>query len=179
MANQNFDLTGTLQVRAAAENDAEHLHTYCLADKTKKQVTDELKADLGDDSQTHRLVAEASGYAIGQIKVEKNPGDAEIGQIADLAVSGPFRQLGVADHLIKAAESTALENGMKTLEIEVAPTDGPVIQRYKDWGFAEKPIVILQKALSEEAEETEAEEADAEEAADAPADGEQQKLLDR
>lgn len=179
MANQNFDLTGTLQVRDAAENDAEHLHTYCLADKTKKQVTDELKADLGDDSQTHRLVAEASGYAIGQIKVEKNPGDAEIGQIADLAVSGPFRQLGVADHLIKAAESTALENGMKTLEIEVAPTDGPVIQRYKDWGFAEKPIVILQKALSEEAEETGAEEADAEDAADAPADGEQQKLLDR
>ena len=174
MANQNFDLTGTLQVRAAAENDAEHLHTYCLADKTKKQVTDELKADLGDDSQTYRLVAEASGYAIGQIKVEKNPSDTEIGQVADLAVSGPFRQLGVADHLIKAAESTALENGMKTLEIEFAPTEAPLIERYKDWGFAEKPVVILQKELSEAPEEDADADADADEA---PADGEQQELL--
>lgn len=174
MANQNFDLTGTLQVRAAAENDAEHLHTYCLADKTKKQVTDELKADLGDDSQTYRLVAEASGYAIGQIKVKNNPGNAEIGQIADLAVSGPFRQLGVADHLIKAAESTALENGMKTLEIEFAPTEAPLIERYKDWGFAEKPVVILQKELSEAPEEDADADADADEA---PADGEQQELL--
>ncbi len=173
MANQNFDLTGTLQVRAAEENDAEHLHTYCFADKTKKQVTEELRAELTDGSQTFRLVAEASGYAIGQIKVEKHPGNAELGQVGALTVSGPFRLLGVADYLIKAAEATAAENGVKTLEIEIAPTDGPVIQRYKDWGFSEKPVVILQKELGAE------EEPAPESSADTPADGEQQELLDQ
>lgn len=170
MANQNFDLTGTLQVRAAEADDAEHLHTYCFADKTKKQVTDELEADLADDSQTFRLVAEASGYAVGQIRVEKHPASTEIGQVGGLTVSGPFRLLGVADYLIKAAEATAAENGVKTLEIEVAPTESSVIQRYKDWGFSEKPIVILQKELG--AEEPAEENAD-----EAPADGEQQELL--
>ncbi len=174
MANQNFDLTGALQIRAAEEGDAENLHTYCLAEKTKKEVTAELKAELADGSGAHRLVAEASGYAIGQIKIEQHPRNSEIGQIKELAVSGPFRQLGVADHLIKSAEATAAENGMNTLEIEIASTETPVIERYKDWGFNEKPVVTLEKTLGIDEDATAGSTETEPETATA---GEQQELL--
>jgi len=178
MENQDFDLTGMLKVRLAEEEDAQHLQTYCFPEKAKTVVTEELQADLAEGSQTHRLVAEASGYAIGQIKVKQHPMNNEIGQVEALAVSGPFRQLGVADHLMKAAEATASENGMKTLEIELAPTDAPVIQRYKDWGFAEKPIVTLQKVLDAEEAAEVPEESDGSQSDETPSSGEQQELLD-
>lgn len=170
MANKDFDLRGKLNVRSAQEDDANHLQTYCFPEKTVEQVAEELKADLATDSQTTRLVADASGYAVGHITVKQHPLNDEAGQISDLAVSGPFRLLGVADHLIEAAEAAAIENGLKILEIELATTDAPVIQRYKDWGFSEKPIVTLQKDLNtaeegdeeEENEETQVNETDAE-----------------
>lgn len=170
MANKDFDLRGKLNVRSAQEDDANHLQTYCFPEKTIEQVAEELKADLATDSQTTRLVADASGYAVGHITVKQHPLNDEAGQISDLAVSGPFRLLGVADHLIEAAEAAAIENGLKILEIELATTDAPVIQRYKDWGFSEKPIVTLEKDLNtaeegdeeEKNEETQVNETDAE-----------------
>ena len=181
MANQDFDLAGALKVRPAEENDATHLHTFCFPEKTKTQVTQELQADLESDGQTHRLVAESSGYPIGQITVSKNAGDPEVAQVGDLAVSGPFRQLGVADYLIAAAAAAAAENGAKTLEIELPSSEANVIQRYKDWGFVEKPLVVLQKALdAEEQEEVvveEPEETDGDESEVTEAGGEQQELL--
>ncbi len=160
MATKDFDLRGKLNVRSANEDDANHLQTYCFPEKTREQVADELKADLAADSQTTRLVADASGYAVGHITLKQHPLNDEVGQISDLAVSGPFRLLGVADHLIEAAEAAGIENGLKTLEIELASTDAPVIQRYKDWGFSEKPIVTLQKDLNTEEENDDAEEED-------------------
>lgn len=184
MANQDFGLTGALKVRPAEKNDATHLHTFCFPEKTKAEVTQELQADLESDGQTHRLVAESSGYPIGQITVSKEAGDPEVAQVGNLAVSGPFRQLGVADHLIRAAEATAAENGAKTLEIELAASETNVIERYKNWGFVEKPLVILQKALdAEESEEGEAveepEQTDGNESENVvEAGGEQQELLD-
>ncbi|MDE0315630.1 MAG: GNAT family N-acetyltransferase [Candidatus Poribacteria bacterium] len=170
MATKDFDLRGKLNVRSAQEDDANHLQTYCFPEKTIEQVAEELKADLATDSQTTRLVADASGYAVGHITVKQHPLNDEVGQISDLAVSGPFRLLGVADHLIEAAEAAAIENDLKILEIELATTDTPVIQRYKDWGFSEKPIVTLQKDLNieeegdeeEKNEETQVNETDAE-----------------
>ncbi|MCE2413612.1 GNAT family N-acetyltransferase [Candidatus Poribacteria bacterium] len=189
MANQAFDLAGALKVRPAEENDAVHLHTFCFPEKTPAEVAEELKADLDSDGQTHRLVAESSGYPIGQITVSKGSHDSEVAQVGNLAVSGPFRQLGVADYLIKAAEAAAAENGAKTLEIELASSETNVIQRYKDWGFVEKPIVILQKMLDAEEQEEVAEEVVEEETAEEVVDtdtvenpvtetaGEQQELL--
>ena len=183
MANQDFDLVGALKVRPAEESDATHLHTFCFPEKSEAQVTEELKADLESEGQIHRLVAESSGYPIGQITVSKDAGDPEVAQVGNLAVSGPFRQLGVADYLMAAAETAAAENGAKTLEIELASTETNVIQRYKDWGFVEKPLVILQKAL--DAEEQAAEEVVEEVVEDTVEDenpvtetgGEQQELL--
>ncbi len=188
MANQDFNLIGAIKVRSAEESDASHLHAYCFPEKTIEQVTEELKTDLAADSGTYRLVAEASGYPIGQITVKKDAGNPEIARIGSLAVAGPFRQLGVADYLIEAAEATATANYVKSLEIELTPSETSVIQRYKAWGFAEKPVVILQKvlgeaeALTETAEEeivVEVDDADAntEEAAVSETDGEQGSLL--
>ena len=149
MANQDFNLIGAIKVRSAEENDAMTLHAYCFPEKTIEQVTEELKADLAAESGTYRLVAEASGYPIGQITVKKESVNSEIAQVGSLAVAGPFRQLGVADYLMEAAETTATENGVKSLEIELTPSETSVIQRYKAWGFTEKPVVILQKVLGE------------------------------
>lgn len=163
MANQDFDLAGALKVRLAEADDATHLHAYCFPEKTKTEVTQELKTDLEADSGIHRLVAEASGYPIGQITVRRNASDPDIAEVGNLAVSGPFRQLGVADHLMKAAEDTAAGDGAKTLEIELPSSETNVIQRYKDWGFSEKPLVILQKALGESDEEAEEVEEEVEE----------------
>ncbi|MDE0011638.1 MAG: GNAT family N-acetyltransferase [Candidatus Poribacteria bacterium] len=157
MANQDFNLIGAIKVRSAEENDAPHLHAYCFPEKTGEQVAEELRTDLETGNGTYRLVAEASGYPIGQVTVKHSPINPEIAQVGNLAVAGPFRQLGVADHLMGAAEATATANGVKSLEVELAPSEASVIQRYKDWGFIEKPVVVLQKVLEAEVEEAAAE----------------------
>lgn len=161
MDNKDFDLIGSIKVRSAKEEDAGHLHTYCFPEKSEKEVVDELNADLAADN-TIRLVADSSGYAVGHISVKQHPLDDTIGQISNLAVSGPFRLLGVADHLIEAAEAAATDMGLTILEIELVPSEKPVIQRYKDWGFSEKPLVTLQKTLNTETEETTEEETESE-----------------
>ncbi len=179
MATQDFNLAGALKVRSAEKDDAAHLHSYCFPEKTKTQVTKELDADLAEDSQTHRLVAEVGGCAIGQITITRNAVEPEVAGIGGLAVSAPFRPLGVADHLVAAAESAAADDGVETLEIELPSSETNVIQRYKDWGFTEKPLVVLQKALGEApAEEEEDADEDGEENEAADAGGEQQNLLD-
>ena len=155
MANQDFNLMGAMKIRSAEENDAAHLHLYCFPERTSEEVTEELKADLAAGNQ--RLVAEASGYPIGQITVKQSAINPDIAQVGNLAVAGPFRQLGVADNLMSAAEDAASSNGAKTLEIELSPSETSVIERYKVWGFIEKPVVVLQKTLDAEAEEEEAE----------------------
>lgn len=148
MDNKDFDLKGSIIVRPAKEEDAGNLQTYCFTEKSQQEVVDELNADLAADSQTTRLIADSSGYAVGHISVKKHPLDDTVGQIENLAVSGPFRLLGVADHLIEAAEAAAADNGLTILEIELAISEKSVIQRYKDWGFSEKPIVTLQKSVN-------------------------------
>ena len=184
MANQDFNLAGALKVRSAEKDDAAHLHSYCFPEKTKTQVTKELDDDLAEESQTHRLVAEVGGYPIGQIAITRDAVDPEVAEIGGLAVSAPFRPLGVADHLMAAAETAATEDGVKTLEIELPSSETPVIQRYKDWGFTEKPLVVLQKVLVDAPPEEPDDDGDDEtadngaenEAVDAG--GEQQELLD-
>lgn len=179
MANQAFSLAGALKVRSAEKEDAAPLHAYCFPEKTKTEVTKDLEADMAEESHTHRLVAESGGYPIGQISIKRDSVDPELAQIGDLAVSAPFRPLGVADHLMKAAETTAAADGVKTLEIEVPSSETTVIQRYKDWGFSEKPLVVLQKSLdsaAEEDDEAAAEDGAGDESVDAS--GAQQEFLD-
>lgn len=178
MNNKDFDLKGTIKVRVAKEDDAESLQTHCFTDKSKEEVAEELKTDLAADSQTTRLVVDSSGYAVGNISVKKHPLDDRVGQIDNLAVSGPFRLLGVADHLIEAAEAAAADNGLSILEIELTPSEKSVIQRYKDWGFSEKPIVTLQKSVNTEADEPIEEEVESETDETDDASVEQPQLLE-
>lgn len=184
MANQDFSFSGAVTVRQVEEDDAAHLQAYCFPEKGKMEVLQELQDDLAEDSQTQRLVAEVGGYPIGQISINRDAADPEVAEVGGLAVSAPFRPLGVADHLMAAAETAAEEDGVKTLEIELPNSETNVIQRYKDWGFTEKPLVVLQKSLNSGQEDEEVDEDDAnetaevaEESAAVDAGGEQQELL--
>ena len=104
---------------------------------------------------------------------------AELGEISQLTVSPPFRQFKVADKLIDVTEQIAEENGVKTLQIEFPKSENAIIAAYKGWGFAERPVVTLQKAVkSPEPESTTEEASEPEESPETSDDKEgQQELL--
>ncbi len=149
MADQEFELTTKLRIRAAAADDAKALELYCFTGKTTEEIDQELQADLArtQKGEVYRIVAEASGHAIGNIRLERQPHNSEIGEVGQLAVSAPFRQFAVADKLIEFTEQVAAENGIATLQIELSPSEEPIINAYKAWGFDERPVVTLQKAV--------------------------------
>ena len=149
MANQEFELTTILRIRPAAANDAKALEQYCFTGKTTEEINQELQEDLSrtQKGEVYRIVAEASGQAIGNIRLERHPLDPEIGDVSQLAVSAPFRQFAVADRLINSAEQIAGENGMTTLQIELSRSEEAIINAYKGWGFDERPVVTLQKTV--------------------------------
>ena len=147
MANQEFELTTKLRIRTAAVNDAQSLEQYCFTGRTTAEIDQELQDDLSrmQKGEVYRIVAEASGHAIGNIRLERHPLNPEIGDVSQLAVSAPFRQFAVADKLIDFTEQVAQENGITTLQIELSRSEEPIINAYKDWGFDERPVVTLQK----------------------------------
>ena len=149
MADQEFELTTTLRIRAAAANDAKALELYCFTGRTTEEIDQELHEDLArtQKGEVYRIVAEASGQAIGNIRLERHPLNSEIGEVGQLAVSAPFRQFAVADRLIESAEQVAATNGITTLQIELSPSEEAIINAYKAWGFDERPVVTLQKAV--------------------------------
>lgn len=149
MANQEFELTTTLRIRPAAANDAKALEQYCFTGKTTEEIDQELQEDLSrtQKGEVYRIVAEASGHAIGNIRLERHPLAPEIGEVGQLAVSAPFRQFAVADRLIEATEQAAQENGITTLQIELSPSEEAIINAYKGWGFNERPVITLQKTV--------------------------------
>ena len=149
MADQEFELTTKLRIRAAAADDAKALELYCFTGRTTEEIDQELHEDLTrtEKGEVYRIVAEASGHAIGNIRLERHPLNSEIGEVGQLAVSAPFRQFAVADRLIESAEQVAAENGITTLQIELSPSEEAIINAYKAWGFDERPIVTLQKPV--------------------------------
>lgn len=149
MADQEFELTTTLRIRPAAADDSKALEQYCFTGKTTAEIDQELQDDLSrtERGEVFRIVAEASGHAIGNIRLERHPLNHEIGEVGQLAVSAPFRQFAVADRLIESTEQVAQENGITTLQIELSRSEEAIISAYKGWGFDERPIVTLQKAV--------------------------------
>ena len=149
MADQEFELTTKLRIRAADTNDARALEQYCFSGRTLEEIDQELQDDLArtQNGEVYRIVAEASGHAIGNIRLERHPLAPEIGEVGQLAVSALFRQFAVADRLIEATEQVAEEKGMTTLQIELSPSEEAVINAYKGWGFDERPVVTLQKTV--------------------------------
>lgn len=149
MADQEFELTTKLRIRAAAADDAKALELYCFTGRTTEDIDQELQEDLArtQKGEVYRIVAEASRQAIGNIRLERQPHNSEIAEVSQLAVSAPFRQFAVADKLIEFTEQVAAENGITTLQIELSPSEEPIINAYKAWGFDERPVVTLQKAV--------------------------------
>lgn len=149
MADQEFELTTKLRIRAAAADDAKALELYCFTGRTTEEIDQELQEDLArtQKGEVYRIVAESSGQAIGNIRLERHALNSEIGEVGQLAVSAPFRQFAVADKLIDFAERVAAENGITTLQIELAPSEEAIINAYKNWGFDERPVVTLQKMV--------------------------------
>jgi N-acetylglutamate synthase-like GNAT family acetyltransferase len=196
MADQEFELTTKLRIRAAAANDAKALEQYCFTSGTAAEIDEELLDDLArtEKGEVYRIVAEASGHAIGNIRLERHPLNPEIGEVSQLAVSAPFRQFAVADKLIDFTEQVAQENDITTLQIELSRSEEAIINAYKGWGFDERSVVTLQKAVGaadtvgapdqeastdedpppEESPQLEESFADSEDSAD---EGPQQKLL--
>lgn len=149
MADQEFELTTKLRIRAANANDAKALELYCFTGRTTEEIDQELQDDLArtQKGEVYRIVAEASGHAIGNIRLERQPHNSEIAEVSQLAVSAPFRQFAVADRLIESTEQVAADNGITTLQIELSPSEEPIINAYKAWGFDERPVVTLQKVV--------------------------------
>ena len=149
MADQEFELTTTLRIRPADANDAKALEQYCFTGRTTAEIDQELQDDLSrtERGEVYRIIAEASGHAIGNIRLERHPLNPEIGDVGQLAVSAPFRQFAVADRLIEFTEHIAQENGITTLQIELSRSEEAIISAYKGWGFDERPVVTLQKAV--------------------------------
>jgi len=165
--DEEIKVETVLKVRDVEAGDAESLGTYCFPTLPEEQVKAELNSDLEKmkNGEVHRLVVDASGYAVGNIKLEFNKyGDPELAQIEDLAVSPPFRQFGVASQLVASISNVAKDKGAKTIQVEADRNNTRVIESYQEWGFAERPVVTLQKQLvTEEEEEEVAEEEPAEE----------------
>jgi N-acetylglutamate synthase-like GNAT family acetyltransferase len=196
MADQEFELTTKLRIRAATANDAKALEQYCFTGRPAAEIDEELLDDLArtEKGEVYRIVAEASGHAIGNIRLERHPLNPEIGEVSQLAVSAPFRQFAVADKLIDSTEQVAQENDIATLQIELSRSEEAIINAYKGWGFDERPVVTLQKTVGaadtvsapdqeastdenpppEESPQLEESFADSEDSAD---EGQQQKLL--
>jgi N-acetylglutamate synthase-like GNAT family acetyltransferase len=196
MADQEFELTTKLRIRTAAAADAKALEQYCFTGRAAAEIDQELQEDLSrtERGEVYRIIAEASGHAIGNIRLERHPLNPEIGDVSQLAVSAPFRQFAVADRLIDFTEQVAQENDIATLQIELSRSEEAIINAYKGWGFDERPVVTLQKAVGaadtvgapdqeastdenpppEESPQLEESFADSEDSAD---EGQQQKLL--
>jgi N-acetylglutamate synthase-like GNAT family acetyltransferase len=181
MADQEFELTAQLRIRVAEAKDAKDLQAYCFTGRTAEEIDKELKDDLSRNKkgEIYRVVAEASGHAIGNIRFERNKVDNEIGEISQLTVSPPFRQFDIAAKLIDATEQIAQENGIKTLQIELPRSEKAIISAYTEWGFAERPVVTLQKTVESPDQETSTDKnAPSEESPeDSDNEGEQQELL--
>lgn len=57
------------------------------------------------------------------------------GQITNIAVSGRFRRMGAASALIRALFAYGRENGLRTITLEVRPSNTEAIAMYEKFGF--------------------------------------------
>ena len=149
MAEQEFEVVAKLSIRQAELEDAKDLHTYCFPDQNVETVTESLTHDLEQEKSKNviRLVADANGYAVGQIRIQRKSSEKSVGCLADLLVSLPFRVFGVSGRLIEMAEQVASEIGLVSLEIDVPEADTAIIEAYERWGFKPRPTVTLEKEI--------------------------------
>ena len=146
---QAFDIVAGLRIRKASMNDAVTLRTYCFPSDTLEEVEKQLKQDIErmERGEIYRLVAEVNGCAIGNIQLEFDRRNRKVAQIHKLIVTGPFRGSAVADRLLDTISEIAKQSGVEILQIAASRSDGKIIEKYKNWGFAEKEDIVLEKKM--------------------------------
>ncbi len=146
---QEFEPKGKLKIRPATANDAQALITYCFPMIDPEEVTQTLAEDVErmEKGEGFRFVVDAGGYAIANVGLEIHPTQPGSATVHGLAVSPPFRMLDIATHLMEYLDSVAQANGITSLMVEVPSGETKVIDGYKRWGFAERPVVILEKKV--------------------------------
>ncbi|MCD6506381.1 GNAT family N-acetyltransferase [Candidatus Poribacteria bacterium] len=146
---QEFEIKAILRIRRPTMEDAPALHTYCFPSLKAKDVEEKLRSDLEDmeGGKVIRLVADAGGYAIGNIKLTLDEENPSVGRVSDVVVAGPFKGINVADKLMQVLSDVAKSKGVKTLEVQVHRSETRVIEAFKKWGFSEREIITLEKHL--------------------------------
>ena len=152
MADQAFEFSAKLEFRPMKDDDVQDLQTYCFSNKTIDEIKEEINQDLDriEKGEVFRIIADAGGHAIGQVRIERATAQSTVANVGNLYVSGPFRAFGVSAKLIESAVEMANENGIETLEIEVMKSDTAIIEAYRNWGFEERPTITLQKKITAE-----------------------------
>ena len=150
MADQAFEFSAKLEFRSMKDDDVQDLQTYCFSNKTIDEIKEEISQDLDriEKGEVFRIIADAGGHAIGQVRIERATAQSTVANVGGLYVSAPFRAFGVSAKLIESAVKTASENEIETLEIEVMKSDVAIIDAYRNWGFEERPTIILQKSIT-------------------------------
>ena len=142
MADQAFEFSAKLEFRPMKDDDVQDLQTYCFSNKTIDEIKEEISQDLDriEKGEVFRIIADAGGHAIGQVRIERATAQSTVANVGGLYVSAPFRAFGVSAKLIK--------NEIETLEIEVMKSDVAIIDAYRNWGFEERPTITLQKSIT-------------------------------
>ncbi|MEC8841753.1 MAG: GNAT family N-acetyltransferase [Candidatus Poribacteria bacterium] len=150
MADQAFEFSAKLEFRPMKDDDVQDLQTYCFSNKTIDEIKEEISQDLDriEKGEVFRIIADAGGHAIGQVRIERATAQSTVANVGGLYVSAPFRAFGVSAKLIESAVETASKNEIETLEIEVMKSDVAIIDAYRNWGFEERPTIILQKSIT-------------------------------
>ena len=150
MADQAFEFSAKLEFRPMKDDDVQDLQTYCFSNKTIDEIKEEISQDLDriEKGEGFRIIADAGGHAIGQVRIERATAQSTVANVGGLYVSAPFRAFGVSAKLIESAVETASKNEIETLEIEVMKSDVAIIDAYRNWGFEERPTIILQKSIT-------------------------------
>ena len=126
------------------DDDVQDLQTYCFSNKTIDEIKEEISQDLDriEKGEVFRIIADAGGHAIGQVRIERATAQSTVANVGGLYVSAPFRAFGVSAKLIESAVKTASENEIETLEIEVMKSDVAIIDAYRNWGLLQKSITV-------------------------------------
>ena len=119
-----------INIRFYTDADAPHiaeLEKECFADPWSQNAITEA-AEYG----TVFLLAEQDGKILGYLGMKPV---LDEGYISNVAVTSSARGKGIGSALLEKLTSYAKENGIKTISLEVRPSNAPAIALYEKFGY--------------------------------------------
>ena len=119
-----------INIRFYTDADAPHiaeLEKECFADPWSQNAITEA-AKYG----TIFLLAEQDGKILGYLGMKPV---LDEGYISNVAVTSSARGKGIGSALLEKLTSYAKENGIKTISLEVRPSNAPAIALYEKFGY--------------------------------------------